>query len=252
MLASGCSVNSLITIKNNTMKKLALLFLVFFFSTSVMANEVELIRQYYKMEAVAYRTFGEMSLCAIQDTPAAQKRLDAALKLGDEYSQGLASQWPKIAKEWQKFSQFIEEHRTYEELTQASFAARLEAQADELKEAFREKRPNINKLSEETSNDIQMLLSLDMMLSGYTFFNASLFGGHASINTNIETEHLVFEKHLEQIKDPEFKQNLSKNWLFIKKTLLDYNERSAVYIVDRTGHKMRQMLLQRIAEQEAK
>lgn len=232
------------------MKKLALLLLIFFVSPNLLANEVELIQQYYKMEAVAYRTFGEMSLCSIQDTPAMQKRLDDALRLGDQYSKAISAQWPKVAKEWQDMRQFVEENRGYDELIQASFAARLEERIDSLKASIEERRPNVNLLDDESRTEIGLLLSLDMMLSGYAFFNATLFGGHASVNTNIETENIVFEEHLENLKDQKFKQELEKNWLFIRKILLDYNERSAVYIVDRTGHRMRQMLLQRIAAKE--
>ena len=60
------------------------------------AASPELVKQRVLMEALAYRTLATMSLCSLQDNPAAQRRLDTILKLGDTYAQQLAQEWPAI------------------------------------------------------------------------------------------------------------------------------------------------------------
>lgn len=208
------------------------------------AQTTQQIEQFYRMEAVAYRVFGEMSICSNQNSSAMQKRLDEVLLLGDEYEASLAQHWPLIAQNWQQVRAFIHENRSDEALTQAAFAARLGEVMDEMFASFEIDRPDINKLPADLQVDVSLLLGLDKMLAGYAYFNATLFGGHAFVNTYIEDENQAFEKNIAKLPESDFKAQLKRNWDFVKETLLAYNERSALFIVDRTGHKMRQLLLQ--------
>lgn len=206
----------------------------------------DLIQQYYKMEALAYRTQAEMSLVSNQDSPALQARLDSVIALGDSYSAKLAEGWPMIAEQWQQTRQFIEDNRGHEEHSQASFAARLEVRMNQLYQSFNEQRPSINQLDADTRTDIALLLSLDKILAGYAFFNATIFGGHAILESHIEEEAAMFDNNLKKVANAALKQQLEMHWQFIRDTVLAYNERSAVFIVDRTGHKMRLLLLQQV------
>ena len=51
-----------------------------------------------------------------------------------------------------------------------------------------------------------------------------------------------FDETLAQLKDQELKRSVSGKWEFVRGALLAYNERSAVYIVDRTGRSIRDLL----------
>lgn len=229
------------------MRRIAVALIVLFVSTVAWAAQPaeQLVQQYYQMEAVAYRTQAEMSLISNQDSPALQARLDKVIELGELYSNELSEQWPEIAQQWQLTRQFIEDNRGYEAHSQASFAARLEVRMNELYQSLEQQRPD----SKQLDNSVRLLLSLDKILAGYAFFNATIFGGHAILETHIEAEVAEFDRNLNNIANQELKQQLETHWQFIRETVLAYNERSAVFIVDRTGHKMRLLLLQQIDQQ---
>lgn len=225
------------------MKYLVCGLALWFMSTASFAVSPELVKQRALMEALAYRTMATMSLCSLQDSQAAQRRLDTILKLGDEYSQQLAQEWPAITRQWRQTEQFIVENRSSETLQQAAFAARLQEHMEQLFAAFEQDRPSLVSLPPAQNAELELLLGLDKMLSGYIFFNANIFGGHASGDTHIESEYKKFEQNLGQLKNENLRDDLGRKWHFIKDTLLAYNERSAVFVIDRTGLSMQSLLL---------
>ena len=114
---------------------------------------------------------------------------------------------------------------------------------EQLFASFEQERPALASLPPAQNTELKLLLGLDKMLSGYIFFNATLFGGHASGDTHIESEYQPFEQNLSQLKNDALKDELARKWRFIKETLLAYNERSALFVVDRTGLGMQSLLL---------
>ncbi len=215
----------------------------------VNAADQNLVHQYRLAEALAYRTMSEFSVFSIDEGAArATKRLNEVLEQGNQQMSAVAGRWPAIAAEWNATRTFIDEHREAAVMHDVTMPPRLEAQMQRLYKVFETDRPDDSVLSAEQLVLHRALNSLEQMLAAYLYFNINVFGGHAVTETGIEAQSRIFESLLPKITDPELQQELSKKWLFVKTTLLAYNERSAVFIVDRTGQSMRALLLQALQQ----
>lgn len=219
------------------------------FGCGPVVADQNIAHQYRLAEALAYRTMSEFSVFSIDEgSTRATRRLNDVLEQGDQHIAALSGRWPAIAAEWETTREFIQQHREAAIMHDVTMPPRLEAQMQRLYKAFDTDRPDDSVLSAEQLVLHRTLNSLEQMLAAYLYFNINVFGGHAVTETGIEAQSRIFESLLPKITDPELQQELSKKWLFVKTTLLAYNERSAVFIVDRTGQSMRVLLLQALQQ----
>lgn len=231
------------------MKFLRIILVLWAGIASAQATGQELTQPFRLAESLAYRTMAEFSVYAIDEgDPRAEKRLNAVLAEGDKLTATLGNRWPLVAAEWNETRNFILEHREAAVMHDATLPPRLEARMKALYAAFQTDRPADAELPEDKLVLHKLLGSLEQMLASYLYFNINIFGGHAVKDTGIEQQSQQFEQLLSRVSNPALQQDLKRKWLFVKGTLLAYNERSAVYIVDRTGQSMRELLLQSLQQ----
>lgn len=96
------------------------------------------------------------------------------------------------------------------------------------------------------------LLTLETMRAAYLFYNMNIFGGFSVVDTGIEANNQRFKQQLKQLQQLQPQSSaaltsLERKWTFLEKTILAYNERSAVFIVNRTSSSISRGLEQLIA-----
>ncbi|WP_430462961.1 hypothetical protein ACQUQU_09290 [Thalassolituus sp. LLYu03] len=196
------------------------------------------------LESFAYRTTTEFCL-VIRNSgdKAATARLNELLGKAQSMSQELAPQWPQLEKQWAETAQFVQDNQ--EAANQGdvvNLLAKLQIRQTELYESFNAGRPQAVVSDREKQNLLVLLDSLERMLATYLTFQTTLFGGHSVTEVSIEDQARRFDEALSALTNTALKDDISRKWGFVKETLLAYNERSAVFIVDRTGRTIRDLI----------
>lgn len=232
------------------MKILMFLLLVVVGGTAWAAGNNDALRQRDLLETYAYRATTEMCLIARNSgDKKASERLDKLLADADALSTKVGAEWPAIQQQWQASAAFIKENRAAADSGDVvNMLPNLQIRQESLYRAFDENRPEAVLMNTDEQAVMTMLDSLERMLAGYVMFQSSMFGGHAFTELGIESQSQRFEQALASLKDEALREEIGSKWHFVKSTLLAYNERAAVFIVDRTGRTIRELLLQHIGQ----
>lgn len=232
------------------MKILTFLLLGLAGSTACAAGANDTLRQRDLLETYAYRATTEMCLIARNSgDKKASERLDKLLADANALSEQVAEQWPAIRQQWQASAAFIKENRAAADSGDVvNVLPNLQIRQDALYKAFDSDRPQEALVDSDERALMTMLDSLERMLASYTMFQTSMFGGHAFTELGIEAQSQRFEQALVSLKDEALREEIGSKWRFVKSALLAYNERAAVFIVDRTGRTIRELLLAHIEQ----
>lgn len=211
------------------------------------------VRQRLFLQTLAYRSSAEFSLYSLQhgDRKSAQ-RLDAVLAEGQALANALKATWPELAPAWQDMTQFVDSNRAIAAKAEdVSFSIRLNENYSKLYAVLDGSIPDTSVLDNETRRILNMLDSLEHMVSAYLFFNINIFGGLAVTDTGIEQQNKLFKALTAELNDAELRTQVERKWGFLESTLLAYNERSAVFIVTRTCDSIRELLLTKLQPQDS-
>ncbi len=211
----------------------------------------EAVRQRLLLQALAYRSSAEFSLYSLQhgDRKSAQ-RLDTVLAEGQASANALKPIWPELAPAWQEMRQFVDGNREIAAKAEdVNFSIRLDENYNKLYAVLDGTIPDTSVLDNETRRILNMLDSLEHMVSAYLFFNINIFGGLSVMDTGIEQQNKLFKALTAELDDTELRTQVERKWGFLENTLLAYNERSAVFIVTRTCDSIRELLLKKLQPQ---
>ncbi|MAS25894.1 MAG: hypothetical protein CMI08_18730 [Oceanospirillaceae bacterium] len=226
------------------------LLLTMFLTTPVQAElsqtepSADLLQKRQMLELMAYRSTTEFSLIALnQGTGGAVERLASVIRQGDALAAELGAEWPELQEQWQLSRQFLQEKQQAAiNGDEAGLATEVKLRQEALYHVLEENRPADSGFSGEEQTIVLLLDNLERVVAAYVSFNMSLFGVHTDPDNGIAQYVKSFDETLAQLKDQELKRSVSGKWEFVRGALLAYNERSAVYIVDRTGRSIRDLL----------
>ena len=191
-------------------------------------------------EANAYHLSTAVAVLALQQAaPKAQKQLDTVIARGNQLLQ--SKQWPLIAQQWQESLAFIAEKRDIAAAgSEAGFPNELLVVQGKLYAAIEQRSASASDRNDASTRDMA-LLTLEMITAEYMLFNINIFGGHAVIEASIEHNVALFRDELAALKaqDSDLGKDLMRRWTFVEGTILDYNNRSAPFIVLRTADGLR-------------
>lgn len=200
-----------------------------------------------KLQLTAYELESAISYYSLQNGDLrAAEWLNRVLVLGNSLSERLGAQQADIKAAWYRSAEFIN-------LRKASAASgedvNFPRHFDEVKLPLynlletRLAAVDLSSLGAEKVQIYAALLSLEKITSSYLFFNISFFGGLSLSDIGIAEENERFKIQLERLikHHPQAKQ-AERKWHFLEKTILAYNEQSAVFIVVKTTDKIRLLL----------
>ncbi len=211
------------------------------------------VRQRLLLQTLAYRSSAEFSLYSLQhgDRKSAQ-RLDTVLAEGQTLANALKPNWPELAPAWQEMTQFVNDNRALAAKAEdVNFSIRLEENYNKLYAVLDGSIPDTTVLDNETRRILNMLDSLEHIVSAYLFFNINIFGGLSVTDTGIEQQNKLFKALTAELDDAELRTQVERKWGFLESTLLAYNERSAVFIVTRTCDSIRELLLKKLQPEDS-
>jgi len=231
------------------MKYLLTVIITLFVSLPAMSAPTgQQLRDRLLLEMLAYRSTTEFSLISLtQGSNKAVESLQQVIAEGDILAVSIRSEWPDIEKEWRLSREFlISNQQAAIRGEKAGLPTEVKLRQESLYQAFDNNRPQSSGFSGDDQTLVVLLDNLERIVAAYLSFNMSLFGVHTAPDTGIAVYASRFDETLERVKDPQFKQRIASKWQFVRDTLLAYNERSAVFIVDRTGRSIRDMLQQEV------
>lgn len=215
-------------------------------SLSGMAS-TETARNLLSLEANAYRLTADISILALQEGGRKyQKRLDQTIATGNALAADLSSRWPGITRQWQVSAAFMQEKRAVAAAnSDVSFTNDLEAVQGKLYEKIHQAKLELlaENLRESDVASLVALIALEQMVAEYMYYNINVFGGHAITNSRMKDNATLFRKSVAQIENQDSERSaIQAKWRFIEKTLLNYNQQSATFIVMKTTDKIRGLL----------
>lgn len=227
------------------LKRLITLLVFFACFTSSHANEE--VSNLLLMEAHAYQLTADISILALQEGgDRFQRRLDQTIDEGGLVASSLKSRWPAVDERWHHSTRFANEHRLVAaQNSDVNFANGLEAVQGLLYSAIDSAKAElaVEDITSESYAVYEALIALEKMVAEYMFFNVNVFGGFGVMSSEMEANALLFRDALERISDNgQVKKQVLRKWNFIEKTLLNYNNQSATFIVMKTTDKIREML----------
>lgn len=205
----------------------------------------ESVKDRMMLDALAYRSTTEFCLVTRNGgDKAALKRLKSVLAQADDINQTIGSEWPAIKSEWDETRNFMSVNETDAVAGNVvRLMPSLKIRQEKLYQAIKSSPIDSAGLAPEDNTVLTMLGSLERMLASYIMYQTNMFGGHAMNDVNIEAESQQFEQALAQLADEKLKAKIERKWHFVKDAFLAYNEKSAVFIVDRTSRTIRDLLL---------
>lgn len=214
---------------------------------SVNANTQD-TRNLLTLEAQAYRLTADISILALQEGgPRYQRRLDNTIASGNDVAVQLQQRWPGVTRQWQVSAEFVEDRRVVAAAnSDVSFTNELEAVQNKLYAKIQQAR---NELSSEEFDPneaaaLVALIAMEQMVAEYMYYNINVFGGHAITNSRMADNASLFRNSVARIGDEDNRRKtIEAKWRFIEKTLLDYNQQSAAFIVMKTTDKIRSLLM---------
>jgi len=226
------------------LKIVTFLLLLCFGGSAIASVAVDAQRKRELLETYAHRVTTEMCLITRNaGDRAASQRLQNILSEATTLSRDIAGIWPDINSEWQKTAQFVADNKAAADSGDVvNVLPNLQIRQEALYQAFDQDRPASRSGADEQSVMV-MLDSLERMLASYVMFQTSMFGGHGFTEVGIESQSKRFDEALASLHDEKLKTDIAGKWKFVKGALLAYNEKAAVFIVDRTGRSIRDLLV---------
>lgn len=214
------------------------------------ADDATHLRERLTLEILAYQSTTAFCLLLLNHGGSkTQARLEQLLTEAEQLNNAVA--WPGLHSEWQKSIAFMRNNRSAAiNNERAGLATEVKLRQFALYETLAEQRPDMSALPRQEQALLQMLSSLEKMVAEYTLFHANLFGGHAGIEMDIAAQSRRFEQALEVLPDKELQRAVDSKWHFVKGTLLAYNEKSAVYIVQSTGRSIARLLQEKLQPEQ--
>lgn len=199
------------------------------------------------LEAHAYRLTADVSILALQEGGARyQKRLDNTIAAGDEVAERLRSHFPTVVHQWQVSTGFVQQGRAVAAAnSDINFSNDLEAIQNKLYQKIQQAKEHlsIEELNQSEAAALVALITLEQMVAEYMYYNSNVFGGHAVTNSRMADNAARFRDSVAQISGHDSNRKaIEAKWRFIEKTLLNYNQQSAAFIVMKTTDKIRSLL----------
>ena len=216
-----------------------------FLTTSVQAQpSPELLQKRLLLEMLAYRSTTEFSLLALnQGSGGAVERLARVIGQADDLAAEIRTEWPEVHAQWLLTRDFLQQKQSVAiRGEEAGLATKVKLRQETLYQAFDTNRPATSGYRGQTATLMALLDNRERMMAAYVSFNMSLFGVHTAPDTGITTYVNNFDAALQTLEDKALQQRIEQKWAFVRGTLLAYNERSAVFIIDRTGRSIRELL----------
>ena len=102
---------------------------------------------------------------------------------------------------------------------------------------------SLEELNQSTAAALIAMIALEQMVAEYMSYNINVFGGHAVTDSRMADNAVVFRDSVAQITGHDANRKaIQAKWHFIEKTLLNYNQQSATFIVMKTTDKIRALL----------
>lgn len=220
----------------------ALLWLV----VLVLPLRAESTEDLLKLQIAAYELEASVSYFSLQQGDSrTEARLDEVLSRGNALAAGLILAYPQIAKLWNNAAAFTVERKASAASGEDVMFPRHFDQVKLPLYAALDKRvaaANFSGMSVARLKTYQALQSLEKITGAYLFFNISFFGGLSASNVGIIEENERFKQLVDEIGA----KKSARKWHYLEKTILAYNERSAVFIVVKTTDKIRELLQARL------
>jgi len=196
-------------------------------------------------EANIYRTLGDMSDYIFKEKD--QKTLQSlkqTIATGDKQLQVFAQRWPEIENKWRDVihlmhSDLIDDKNSDNVKFPRRYEVAQQALTDEVKKA--REQIALSEISASERPVLMALIHLEQIVGGYTFYNINVFGGFSVPDTGIEDYVALFKQEIDNLNkvNQKLAGKLQRKWRFIEKTVLNYNQNSAVFIVRRTAESLR-------------
>jgi len=199
------------------------------------------------IEAHAYRLTSDISILALQEGGRRyQQRLDGTISSGSEVAARLKDDLPRVSKQWQISVNFIQDNREVAASnSDVSFTNDLERVQGSLYERILQAKAemSLEALNQSDRASLIALIALEQMVAEYMYYNINVFGGHAITDSKMSDNAALFRDSVAQITEHDSRRKaIEAKWKFIEKTLLNYNEQSATFIVMKTTDKIRSLL----------
>lgn len=205
------------------------------------------VKNLLQLEAHAYQLTSDISILALQQGgDRYHQRLNQTIASGDAAADKLSQRWPQVSSQWQQSVRFTNDQRqSAADNSDVNLTNGLEAVQQLLYQAIDTAKSelSVEEISSESYATYEALVLLEKMVAEYMFFNLNVFGGMAAVNTQMAENAASFRDAVSRMTAAEgIKQQVLRKWNFIEKTLLNYNNQSATFIVMKTTDKIREML----------
>lgn len=206
------------------------------------------VKNLLQLEAHAYQLTSDISILALQQGgDRYHQRLNQTIASGDATADKLSQRWPQVSSQWQQSVRFTNDQRqSAADNSDVNLTNGLEAVQQLLYQAIHTAKSelSVEEISSESYATYEALVLLEKMVAEYMFFNLNVFGGMAAVNTQMAENAASFRDAVSRMTAAEgIKQQVLRKWNFIEKTLLNYNNQSATFIVMKTTDKIREMLV---------
>ncbi|WP_419812063.1 hypothetical protein [Bacterioplanoides sp.] len=206
------------------------------------------VKNLLQLEAHAYQLTSDISILALQQGgDRYHQRLNQTIASGDATADKLSQRWPQVSSQWQQSVRFTNDQRqSAADNSDVNLTNGLEAVQQLLYQAIHTAKSelSVEEISSENYATYEALVLLEKMVAEYMFFNLNVFGGMAAVNTQMAENAASFRDAVSRMTAAEgIKQQVLRKWNFIEKTLLNYNNQSATFIVMKTTDKIREMLI---------
>lgn len=228
------------------LKKLATIAVMLFMSLVSHGDTTE-VKDLLLMEAHAYRLTSDVSILALQEgAKRYHQRLDNTINSGDQLAVRLQPRWPAVSGQWQKSTEFVNAQREIAATnSDVNFTNDLDAVQKQLYTKIDAAKAElaIEEISGADYAANSALIALEKMVAGYMFFNINVFGGLAVTDLQMKQNAELFRDAIARMEGQDaLKKQIQGKWTFIEKTLLNYNQQSATFIVMKTTDNIRELL----------
>ncbi|KZZ46286.1 MAG: hypothetical protein MK185_15850 [Saccharospirillaceae bacterium] len=199
------------------------------------------------LEAHAYRLTADISILSLQEGGQRyQRRLDDTITSGNSVAERLRSQLPSVARQWHFSTEFVQQERAVAAAnSDVNFTNDLAAVQRKLYQKIQQAKEKLSleELNQSTAAALIAMIALEQMVAEYMSYNINVFGGHAVTDSRMADNAVVFRDSVAQITGHDANRKaIQAKWHFIEKTLLNYNQQSATFIVMKTTDKIRALL----------
>lgn len=210
-------------------------------------QEESLAKEIILFEANSYRVVTEFNVYMMQKDKASEQRLFEVLATGDQLSLLFNKQSKDLMPSWGQYREFAWKKHSHADGDTYIFNDMRILHRDLLSIVADVKgQLNSDLLPSRDLNKANAILLIEQLASEYLELSAATFGtfGFAGSEQAIQIEirSIAFERTIQELKklyvvEPDKLKLINKvslRWKFIRKTLLEYNERSAPFAVSRT------------------